>query len=56
MTGDEVVRIIGIIAALVLLITSVRGKQIGLSDGLKMASLWAFAFVALALIATLVNR
>lgn len=50
MSGDEIVRLIGIAMALVLLIANLRGRQIGLSDGLRMGALWAFLFVAVALV------
>ncbi|WP_231468780.1 hypothetical protein [Novosphingobium sp. CECT 9465] len=49
MSGDDIVRMIGIIGALVLVSAGLRGRQIGLSDGLRMAALWAFVFVAAAL-------
>lgn len=49
LTGDDIVRIVGIAAALVLATAGLRGQQIGLSDGLRMAALWAFLFVAVAL-------
>ncbi len=56
MIGDDFVRIIGIIAALVLVTTGIRGRQIGLSDGLRMGALWAFLFVVVALIASVLAR
>ncbi len=55
MTGDYLVRIIGIIASLVLVTAGLRGRQIGLSDGLRMGALWIFAFVAVALVASMVS-
>lgn len=48
--SDDVVRIIGILMALVLVMANVRGQRIGLSDGLRMAALWAFLFVAVTLV------
>lgn len=56
MMGDDIVRIIGIVAALVLVTAGMRGRQIGLSDGLRMGALWAFAFVAVALLASVLGH
>lgn len=55
MTGDQIVRLIGIVMALVLLIANLRGRQFGLSDTLRMTALWVFLFVALALVFSLIR-
>ncbi|MFN3457809.1 MAG: hypothetical protein ACK4Z8_09565 [Novosphingobium sp.] len=36
--------------ALVLAVVSLRGQRIGLSDGLRMAALWAFLITVVALV------
>jgi hypothetical protein len=48
--SDDIVRIIGIVMALVLAVANLRGARIGLSEGIRMAALWAFLFVAGALV------
>lgn len=48
--SDQVVSIIGIIMALILVTANLRGQRIGLSDGVRMAALWAFLLVAAALV------
>lgn len=53
--SDDIVRIIGILMALVLVMANVRGQRIGLSDGLRMAALWAFLFVAVALVFSIIR-
>ncbi len=55
MSGDDVVRLIAIAMAGVLLAANLRGRQIGLSDGLRMAALWAFLFVAVAVVFTAIG-
>lgn len=55
MIGDDIVRIIGILASLILVAAGLRGRQIGLSDGLRMGALWAFAFIAVALLASVLG-
>ena len=50
MTGDDIVRIIGIAMALVLVIANLRGRRIGLSEGLRAAALWGFLFIAAAVV------
>lgn len=55
MSGDDVVKLIGIAMAMVLLIANLRGGQIGLSEGLRMGALWAFLFVAVALVFTVIG-
>lgn len=55
MNGDDIVRLIGIAASLILVGAGLRGRQIGLSDGLRMAALWLFAFVAVALVASVIG-
>ncbi|MFM6830018.1 MAG: hypothetical protein ACKOVA_06745 [Novosphingobium sp.] len=49
MNGDDITRLIALTMALVLAVANLRGRQIGLSDSLRMAALWAFVFVAVAL-------
>ncbi|MCY1671738.1 hypothetical protein OVA07_12075 [Novosphingobium sp. SL115] len=48
--SEEIVRITGIVMALVLAVANLRGARIGLSEGMRMAALWTFLFVAGALI------
>ncbi len=48
--GNDVVRIIAIAMALVLVVASLRGQKFGLSEGLRMAALWCFLFIAVALV------
>mgnify|MGYP001557501772 CR=1 FL=1 len=48
--NQDLVRIIGIGMALVLVIANLRGQRIGLSEGLRMAALWAFLIVAATLV------
>ncbi len=48
--SDDIVRVIGIAMALVLVVANLRGQRIGLSEGLRMAALWGFLFVAVALV------
>ncbi|HQS69180.1 MULTISPECIES: hypothetical protein [unclassified Novosphingobium] len=55
MTGNDVAQIIGIAMAMVLIIANLRGKQIGLSEGLRMGALWAFLFVAVALVFSVIG-
>lgn len=55
MNGDDIVRLIGIAASLILVGAGLRGRQIGLSDGARMAALWLFAFVAVALMASILG-
>lgn len=50
MDSYDLVRILGIGMALVLAIAGLKGRGIGLSDGVRMAALWAFLIIALALI------
>lgn len=50
MDNQDLVRIIGIGMALVLVIANLRGQRIGLSDGLRMAALWAFLILATTLV------
>jgi hypothetical protein len=49
-SGDDITRIIGLTMALVLAVANLRGRQIGLSEGLRMAALWGFLFLAVALV------
>jgi len=49
------VRIVALAMALVLAVANLRGRQIGLSDGLRMAALWGFIFVAVALVFSVVG-
>lgn len=51
--GDDIVRVIGILAALILATAGLRGRKIGLSDGLRMGALWVFVFVVVALVASI---
>jgi len=53
--GDDIVRIIALFGALVLAAAGLRGQRIGLSDGLRMAALWVFAFVVIALLASVLG-
>lgn len=53
--SDDIVRIIGIVMALILVMANLRGQRIGLSDGLRMAALWGFLFVAVALVFTMLG-
>jgi hypothetical protein len=46
----DTVRIIGIAMSLILVTAGLKGRGIGLSDGLRMAALWAFLIVAAALV------
>lgn len=55
MNGDDIVRLIGVAMAMILLVANLRGRQIGLSDRLRMAALWAFLFVVVALIFTVIG-
>lgn len=55
MSGDDIARIIALAMALVLAVANLRGRQIGLSDGLRMAALWGFIFVAVALVFSVVG-
>lgn len=55
MTGDDLVRLIGIVMAMILLAANLRGRQIGLPDGLRMAALWAFLFVACAVVFSIIK-
>lgn len=55
MNGDDIIRLIGVAMAMMLVVANLRGRQIGLSDGLRMAALWAFLFVAVALIFTVIG-
>lgn len=50
MDSHDMVRIIGISMALVLAVANFKGREIGLSDGLRMAALWAFLFIVVALV------
>lgn len=50
MTGNDIVRVIGIAMALVLVIANLRGQRIGLSEGLRTAALWGFLFIATTLV------
>lgn len=50
MDSYDLVRVLGIGMALVLAIVGLKGRGIGLSDGVRMAALWAFLIIALALI------
>lgn len=50
MDSYDTVRIIGISMALVLAMANFKGREIGLSDGLRMAALWAFLFIVAALL------
>ena len=50
MNGDDIVRLIAIAMAMALLVANLRGRQIGLSEGLRLGALWAFLFVATALV------
>ncbi|HQS95970.1 MAG TPA: hypothetical protein PK823_05665 [Novosphingobium sp.] len=55
MNADDIVRLIGVAMAMVLLVANLRGRQIGLSDGLRMSALWAFLFVVVALVFTVIG-
>lgn len=55
MDSYDTVRIIGISMALVLAIANFKGREIGLSDGLRMAALWAFLFMVGAVIFTVLR-
>lgn len=50
MSADQIVRVIGLIMALVLLVANLRGQRIGLSEGLRMGALWAFLILVAALL------
>ncbi|MEL0253329.1 MAG: hypothetical protein VW935_15510 [Novosphingobium sp.] len=50
MDSSDFARIIGIGLALVLVVANLKGRQIGLSEGLRMAALWGFLIVAAALV------
>lgn len=41
--------------ALVLAVANLRGQRIGLSDGLRIAALWGFIFVAVALVFSVIG-
>jgi hypothetical protein len=53
--GDDITRIIALTLALVLAVSNLRGRQMGLSEGLRMAALWGFLFVAAALVFAVVG-
>ena len=55
MNGNDVVRLISIALALILVVANLRGQRIGLSDGLRMAALWGFLFVAVALVFSIIG-
>ncbi|MBF9150057.1 hypothetical protein [Novosphingobium jiangmenense] len=50
MDSYDLTRIIGIGMSLILVVASLKGREIGLSDGLRMAALWGFLIIALALV------
>lgn len=50
MDSYDTVRIIGISLALVLAVANFKSREIELSDGLRMAALWAFLFIVFALV------
>lgn len=50
MISSDFARIIGIVLALVLVVANLKGRQIGLSDGLRMAALWGFLIIAATLV------
>lgn len=50
MSDNDVVRLIGITIALVLVVANLRGQRIGLSEGLRMAALWGFLIMTVALV------
>lgn len=52
MNSSDLVRIIAIGLALVLVIANLKGRQIGLPDGLRMAALWGLLIVAAAIVFT----
>lgn len=54
MNGDDITRIVGLSMSLVLIVANLRGKQLGLSDGLRMAALWGFLITAIALVFSIV--
>ncbi|MFM2372473.1 MAG: hypothetical protein RIS85_2195 [Pseudomonadota bacterium] len=41
--------------ALILVMANLRGQRIGLSDGVRMGALWAFLFVIVALVFTVIG-
>ncbi len=55
MNGDDIARIIALTMALVLAVANLRGRQLGLSEGLRMAALWGFMFVAATLVFSVVG-
>ncbi|MGV3511972.1 MAG: hypothetical protein ACO1OX_08225 [Novosphingobium sp.] len=52
MDSDDLAWIIGVGMSLALVVASLKGRQMGLSDGLRMATLWGFLIVALTLVFT----
>lgn len=40
-------RIVGVGIALLLVVSNLKGRQIGMSDGLRMAALWGFLIITL---------
>ena len=51
--SDEIDRIIGILAALILAGSALRSKRIPIADRLRMAMIWLMIFAAAGLIFTL---
>lgn len=51
--SDEIVRIIGILAALILAGSALRSKRIPIADGVRMAATWLMIFAGAWLIFTL---
>lgn len=50
MESYDLARIIGLGMSLILVIANLKGREIGLSDGLRIVALWGFMIVMLALV------
>lgn len=50
MDNYDLARITGLGMALVLVVANLKGRQIGLSHGLRMAALWGFLIITLSLV------
>lgn len=48
-------RIDGVGIALLLVVSNLKGRQIGMSDGLRMAALWGFLIITLTLVFSLLG-
>lgn len=55
MDSYDIARIVAIGMSLVLVIAGLKGRAIGLGDGLRMAALWAFVIIAVALVFTVIG-